>query len=533
MRDTTVINMAAVSEVWEAHRRELYKKIIELDQEYIENLVTTLKEHHLIDQRFNDEKLEQETAEAVVDSAGRIVTSNPTALSSFLDIIKTFGMQPLADTIRRKVDLSGSSMIPGMLQHMPRGKGTPALSPLPPIPGSPTFSYMENDYSDAASDSNTQSGDAKGGMRPSLPSVHGSGKSSLTPGTGNMDYPPSNEASALNSTSLYLEHLDHGRTQIPVDGTNLQDIPSNDSGIILELSNSSGIETTNFGSTPPVQRSHSGTSDSSGDNVPLEEVPSPIRKKFEAMKVKIQGSKKEKQKLKKENQELKEVNQELEEEIQELKERNLGLELELQEKQVTPVTETLQPLAGQFSLQYTQKGGMEPQDDTSNASHSENEQVFKSTTTRSTLFSQEDMREIPHNTPAEVREYIQKLERERKFLMQKLTETEAERDALQAERDVLLKWIQTIISHYERMIYDRKSRYKKIHQQHQELASEIEEIATDSGMESRKRNITVMLVEKAEQMNAEMIHIQELEQQRDEVVSGLLQKHLPSSGVYV
>ena len=227
------------------------------------------------------------------------------------------------------------------------------------------------------------------------------------------------------------------------------------------------------------------------------------------------------------------MNQELEEEIQELKERNLGLELELQEKQVTPVTETLQPLAGQFSLQYTQKGGMEPQDDTSNASHSENEQVFKSTTTRSTLFSQEDMREIPHNTPAEVREYIQKLERERKFLMQKLTETEAERDALQAERDVLLKWIQTIISHYERMIYDRKSRYKKIHQQHQELASEIEEIATDSGMESRKRNITVMLVEKAEQMNAEMIHIQELEQQRDEVVSGLLQKHLPSSGVYM
>ena len=48
----------------------------------------------------SDEMLEQETAEAVVDSAGRIVTSNPTALSNFLDIIKTFGMQPLADTIR-------------------------------------------------------------------------------------------------------------------------------------------------------------------------------------------------------------------------------------------------------------------------------------------------------------------------------------------------------------------------------------------------------------------------------------------------
>ena len=42
---------------------------------------------------------------------------------------------------------------------------------------------------------------------------------------------------------------------------------------------------------------------------------------------------------------------------------------------------------------------------------------------------------------------------------------------------------------------------------------------------------TMILKEKAEEMNAEMIHTQELEQQRDEVVSALLQKHLPSSGV--
>ena len=520
--------MAAVSEVWEAHRRELYEKIIELDQERIENLVSAIKKHHLIDQSLIDEMSEQVTAEAVVDLAGRIVsTSNQTALSAFLDIIKTFGMQPLADTISSKVNLSGSSMISGMLQHMPRGKGTPALSPLPPIPGTPIFSYMENDYSDAASNSNTQSGDAKNEMRPGLPFVHGSGQSSLTPGTGNMGYQPSNQASALNSTSLYVEHMDHGRTQNPVDGTNFQDIPSNDSGVILDQSNSSGIETTNLDSTPPVQRSHSGTSDSSGDNVQLEKVPSPIRKKFEAMKVEIRGSKKEKQKLK--------------EEIQELKERNLGLEFELQKKQMTPVTETLQPLAGYFSPQYTLKRDMEPQNDTSNASHSETEQDFESTNTGFTLFSQEDMREIPHNTPAEVREYIHKLEQERKFLMQKLTETEAgrdaieaERDALQAERYVLQKWIQTIISHYDRMIYDRKSRYMKIHQQLQELASEIEtiqEIATDSGMESRKENIIVMLKEKAEELSAEMIHIQELEQQRDKIVRGLLQQHLPSSGV--
>ena len=100
---------------------------------------------------------------------------------------------------------------------MPVGKGTPALSPLPPIPGSPIFSYIENDYSKAASNPNTKSGDAKGGMRPSLPSVHSSEQSFLTPGTGNMGYQPSNQASALNSTSLYVEHLDQGRTRNPVD----------------------------------------------------------------------------------------------------------------------------------------------------------------------------------------------------------------------------------------------------------------------------------------------------------------------------
>ena len=406
---------------------------------------------------------------------------------------------------------------------------------------------MQNDHSIAASNSNTQSGDAKSGMTPSVP-VQAPGKACLTPGTVNMGYPPSNQASTLNSPSPYPEYLNQGRTHNPVDGTNLQGIPPNDSGIVLQLSNSSGIETTDFGSAlacPPVLRSHSGTSDSSSDTGLLEEASSPIRKKFQEMKVVNQGSKKEKWKLKEENQELKEVNQELEEVNQELKEVNQEMKLELQKNQMTPVTETLQPLPGHFSLQYTTKGDMEPQDDTSNnvASHSEIEQEFKSTITESTLFSQEDVREIPHNTPAE---YIRKLEREREFLMQKLIETEAdrdalkaERDALQTERDVLLKWIQTIISHYERMIYDRKSRYKKIHQQHQELAREIEaikEIATDSRMEylcSRKENITVMLIEKAEEMNAEMIHIQELEQQRDKVVSALLQKHLPSSGEYV
>ena len=555
------INMAAISDAWEAHRSELYEKIIKLDQVHIEKLVTALEEHHLIEQNVINvvEMSEQETAEAVLDSAGRMVTSDPTVLSNFLDTIKTFGMQPLADTIRGKVNLSESSMISGMLQYMPRGKGAPALSPLPAIPGSQLFLYMQNDHSIAASNSNTQSGDDKGGRTPSLPFVQAPGKSSLTAGTVNVGYPPINQASSLNSTSPYPEHLNQGRTHNPVDGTNLQGIPPNDSGIVLELSSSPGMETTDFGSalaSPPVQRSHSGTSDSSSDTGLLEEASSPIRKKFQEMKV-------VKRKLKEENQELKEVNREQKEEIKELKETNLGLKLELQKKhevddlqkkQMMPVTETRQPMAGHLSLQYPIKGDMDPQDGTSNnvASHSENEQKLKSTISWSTFVSQEDVREIPHNTPAEVREYIRNLKRERKFLMENLAKTEAdrdalvaERDALQAERDILLKWIQTIISHYERMIYDRKGRYKKICQQHKKLASEIkamEEIASDSGMESlcsRKENIvpialkTMILKEKAEEMNAEMIHIQELEQQRDEVVSALLQNHLPSSGLYL
>ena len=104
---------------------------LELGQVHIEKLVTALEEHYLIDQTVIDvivEMSEQETAEAVLDSAGRIVTSNPTALSKFLDTIKTFGMQPLADTIRGKVNLSESSMISGMLHAAyAQGKGCTSI----------------------------------------------------------------------------------------------------------------------------------------------------------------------------------------------------------------------------------------------------------------------------------------------------------------------------------------------------------------------------------------------------------------------
>lgn len=44
------INTAAISDEWEAHRSELYEKIIKLDQVHIEKLVTALEEHHLIEQ---------------------------------------------------------------------------------------------------------------------------------------------------------------------------------------------------------------------------------------------------------------------------------------------------------------------------------------------------------------------------------------------------------------------------------------------------------------------------------------------------
>ena len=150
-------------------------EVIELGEVHIEKLVMTLSEEQLIDQNVTDivvEMSEQETVETVLQSIG---SSNPTALSHFLDIIKTFGIQPLAETIKDQVNLVGSLMIPGM------GKGTPAVSALAPIIGASShdtgssthhdYLDIQSDHSNAAASSNTHSEDTEDGRIHTVPSI--------------------------------------------------------------------------------------------------------------------------------------------------------------------------------------------------------------------------------------------------------------------------------------------------------------------------------------------------------------------------
>ena len=469
--------MTTISDVWEAHRDELCEKIIELGKELIEELAMTLEEQQLIDQNMTGivvELSEKDAGEMVVQSAGIKIASNPTALNHFLNIIKIFGIQPLAKTIEGKVK---SLMISGTFKHMPKGKGTPAgLSALPPIirasshgTGSPTRYDKQSDHSNATS--NTHSESAEGGRIPIVPSIQDAGKSSLTLGTGNMCYSPSEQAPKLNNSS---QPLNQGSPN-PVDKTSPQGIASNDSGIMVDLGNSSEVEATNFGSTqasPPVQRSHSATSDSSSDNGLLEGMSSPVRKKFQEMKVKNRE-------LRNENWELKEL-----------------------------------------------------------------ERERRTVSTESTFVAQVDI-ELPDHTPLEVREYVHKLEQERKFLIQKTTETEVENDTLQVQLRNTQKWITTIISHYDRKIYDQQLEYSKSCVQYQELEREIE-IATDPGMLSLRLRRDLeqqneMLEEKVKEMEAEIYQLknkaadderrmQDLQQQKEEVVSmAVLKYFLPSA----
>ena len=271
--------MTSISDLWEAHRDELCVKVIELGKVHIEKLVMTLSEEQLIDQNVIDivvEMSEQETVETVLQSVGSRIASNPTALSHFLNIIKKFGIQPLAETIRDKVNSLGSLMIPGMLLHMP-------LSALPPIigasshdTGSPThhdYLDIQSDHSNAASSSNTQSEGTEDGRIHTVPSIQAPQRIlSLTVDTGNMCYPQSEQAPTPSSTSAPIDHLNQDRTPNPVDRMSPLGIPANDSGIVLDLSNSE------------VQRSLSGTSESSSDSGLLEGASSPLKKKFQKLK---------------------------------------------------------------------------------------------------------------------------------------------------------------------------------------------------------------------------------------------------------
>ena len=93
----------------------------------------------------------QETVEMVVQSVRNRIASNPTALSNFLNIVKTFQGIHAA--------IIGSLMIPGM---RPKGKGTPAPSAPPLITGASCHATgSPSDHSNTASCSNTQSEDSE------------------------------------------------------------------------------------------------------------------------------------------------------------------------------------------------------------------------------------------------------------------------------------------------------------------------------------------------------------------------------------
>ena len=170
--------MTTIMDVWEAHRHELRQKIIELGKVHIVNLVMALEKHQLIHQNTTDimvKMSEQDAGEMVVQLVGSEIASTPTALSHFLNIIKTFGVQPLAETIEDKVNSLGSLMIPGMLPRMP-------LSALPLTTGA-----SSHDHSNAASSSNTQSEGSEDGSIHTVPSIQPPQRIlSLTLDTGNV-----------------------------------------------------------------------------------------------------------------------------------------------------------------------------------------------------------------------------------------------------------------------------------------------------------------------------------------------------------
>ena len=178
--------MTTIMDVWEAHRHELRQKIIELGKVHIVNLVMALEKHQLIHQNTTDivvEMSEQDAGEMVVQLVGSEIASTPTALSHFLNIIKTFGVQPLAETIKDKVNSLGSLMIPGMLPRMP-------LSALPSTTGASshdTESPTHRDHSNAASSSNAQSEGSEDGRIHTVPSIQPPKRIlSLTLDTGNV-----------------------------------------------------------------------------------------------------------------------------------------------------------------------------------------------------------------------------------------------------------------------------------------------------------------------------------------------------------
>ena len=313
--------MTTISDVWEAHRDKLREKLIELGKVYLEMLVMILSKEQIIDQNVTEiavEMSDKETVEMVVQSVGSKIASDPTTLSHFFNIIKKLGIQPLAETTEDKMNSVGSLMIPGMLPHMPKGKGTPALPALPPIigasshdTGNPTHQDIQSNHSNTTFSSNPQSQDIESGRIHTVPSIQAPKRIlSLTLESGNMSYALSEQATTLNSTSEpTLDHLNQDRPN-QADKMSPEGIRANDSGIQLDLSNSE------------VQRSLSGTSESGSDSGLLERASSPLKKKFQ----KIKGENRE---LKKRNKELTAENLRLKDEASKLQKECVRLQKEI------------------------------------------------------------------------------------------------------------------------------------------------------------------------------------------------------------
>ena len=487
--------MAVNAEVWESHKDELRGQIEEIrDVNQIENLVRTLENKYLVDSDTVHVVVSgmsrHEVAEMVVETVGRKVASDPTAFKSFLDVVKPFGMQTLAQKLMQKLDQSSDFEIRQKLNARDSWS-------LPPPPNSQPSSPSHGQQS--AKEMVTGALNAPTGREGF---VTGAASVQILPG---FFYPHPDKHLSEEQTCK-PDHPSSTTSMSPPDDPNLaspyskavdnetfQGVPPNDSGLVCDLSESSSpfeeTITLNHSSIPPVQRSLSGTSDGS-DNGQLEGLPSPIRRTFQKMKTEYREMKTENRELRKQNWELKR---------------------ESQGAQNAPV------------------------------------QVHdKEISINSPFPVQEDV-EIPHNIPIEVQEYIRKLQQEREFLRQKATETEQERDReLQDQVSNTKKWIQTVISSYHRRMYDIQRIAIRYRQQRDELARQIE-VATDPRMDLLRSRMgseqEKKLKEQVTEMEAEIAQLkcevdkyemkmQETEQQQEEVVTAVLQKFYlhPSGG---
>ena len=425
--------MAVNTEIWVG---ELCEKIKEMDMSQIEELVRTLENKYLVDKGTSAvvPGMSRQKIAEMIESVGKKIASDPAALKSFLDAVK----QLLPSHLLKLYQLSDF-------------ESTQTLNALDPGSISPSYGLQST------------------AMVPvhMLNAPRARPEALVTEATG-VKIPP-NIYYPVNSASPDSHMMPHPTEENEM----LQGIPPNDSGLVLDLTDS---ETGMFNSSskfmvPQVQRSFSGTSDSS-DSSQLEGIPSPVRQKF--------------QKMKNENRDLRKQNLDLTEENQELKRELKGM-------QNAPVQVPLSTLSHQ-SADMSQDG----EEKFSFLTHSEcDDEVLSHLSLQYPV--QEELAEIPDNIPKEVQEYIEKLRKDREFMKQRAVKAEE-------ERDILKKWIIAIMSHYERRLYEVKRESIRMKHRYKEIKKPDEEKA------------------EIEQLNWEE---QELEQQRRAVVMMALQNYIP------